>query len=110
MKSTFKYDSSWTVALLQTVTSRADSLSEGTKFLEAATALLNAENQKSQAQQDSERCGYLMNDIYRISKQLGMNSDKLRNLKAMTTSQLEVYAEDLYQQLKNSSSKHLSVA
>jgi hypothetical protein len=110
MKTTSNNDSSWTVDLLLTVASRADSLSEGTKFLEAATALLNAENQKSQAKQDDERRGYLMNDIYRVSKQLGIDSDKLRNLKAMTTSQLEAYAEELYRQLKNSLSKHLSAA
>ncbi|MCC5621907.1 hypothetical protein, partial [Nostoc sp. CHAB 5715] len=110
MKTTSSYDSSWTVDLVQTVASLADSLSEKTKFLEATTALLNAESQKSQAKQDDERRGYLMNDIYRVSKQLGMDSDKLRNLKAMTTLQLEAYAEELYRQLKNHPLKHLSVA
>lgn len=110
MKTTSSYDSSWTLDLVQTVASRTDSLSEGTKFLEATTALLNAENQKSQAKQDDERRGHLMNDIYRTSEKLGMDSNKLRNLKAMTTSQLEVYAEELYWQSKNSSSKHLSAA
>lgn len=107
---TISYDSSWTVDLLQTVASRADNLPEATKFLEAAIALLSVENQKSHAKQDDERRGYLMNDIYRVIKQLGMDSDKLRNLKAMTTLQLEAYAEELYQQVKSSSSKQPSAA
>jgi hypothetical protein len=108
MKTSLYY-SSWSVDLLQTVASRADSLAEATKFLEAATALLNAENQKSQAKQDDERRGYLMNDIYRVSKQLRIHSDELRNLKAMTVLQLEVYAEELYRQLRSSSSQQLSI-
>jgi len=99
MRATSNYDSSWAVELVQTVVSRADSLSEGTECLQAVTALLNLDYQQSQSKRDDERRGYLMNEILRVSPQLGIASNELRSLKAMTTSKLEAYADELYRQL-----------
>mgnify|MGYP001799594896 CR=1 FL=1 len=110
MKTTSNYDSSWTVNLVETVVPLPNSLLEKTKFLEVTLALVNTEDQYNQVKRDDERRGYLMQDVMRLIEQLKIPCSKQRVLKAMTTSQLEVYAEDLYQQLKNSSSKHLSVA
>ncbi|MGB3638331.1 MAG: hypothetical protein WBA39_12275 [Rivularia sp. (in: cyanobacteria)] len=110
MKTTSNYDSSWTVNLVQTVTPLPDSLPEKTKYLEVALALVNIEDQYNQAKRDDERRGYLMQDIMRLIEQLKIPSANQRVLKAMTTSQLDAYAEHLNRQLKNSSSKHLSIA
>lgn len=110
METINNYDSSWTVNLLQTVTHLPDSLPEKTKHLEVALALVKTIEQYSQAKRDDERRGYLMQDIMRLIEQLKIPSANQRVLKAMTTSQLDAYAEDLNQQLKNSSFKHLSVA
>jgi len=76
----------------------------GTDFLAKANELIKRET-------DEQRRGHLMNDIYRISSQLGIAASNLRNLKAMTTPQLEAYADQLYEQLKdNNFVKRLSVA
>jgi hypothetical protein len=104
------YHSSSVVELLKTVASRADSLADGTEFLKTAIPFLKAETQQIQELRDNERSGYLMQDIMRLLEQMGIPSRNQRVLKAMTTSQLEDYAEDLRLQSKNSSSKHLSVA
>ncbi|MFP4007006.1 MAG: hypothetical protein ACLFV6_03225 [Spirulinaceae cyanobacterium] len=76
----------------------------GTQFLVEANELIQREF-------DEQRRGHLMNDIYRISSQLGIAASNLRNLKAMTTPQLEAYADQLYEQIKdNNSVKRLSAA
>jgi hypothetical protein len=112
MRTTSNYDSLSLVELLKTVASRSENLTEGTKFLETAIPFLNAETQQIQELRDNERRGYLMQDIMRLTAQLGIPSDKQRVLKAMTTSQLDAYAEELSRQLKDrdNSRKHLSVA
>ncbi|MEA5594350.1 hypothetical protein [Rivularia sp. UHCC 0363] len=109
MKTTSINDSSWTVNLVEAVTYLPDSLPEKTKHLEVALALVKTTEQYNQAKRDDERRGYLMQDIMRLIDQLKIPSGNQRVLKAMTTSQLDAYAEDLNQQLKNSSFKHLSV-
>ncbi|MEH2319279.1 hypothetical protein [Nostoc sp.] len=111
MKPT-NYDSSSVVELLKTVASRADSLAEGTKFLETGFLYVKAENQQIQELRDDERRGYLMQDIMRLLAQLGIPSGNQRVLKAMTTLQLEAYKDELHQQLKDRDRpfKHLSVA
>ncbi|PHM10130.1 hypothetical protein [Nostoc sp. 'Peltigera malacea cyanobiont' DB3992] len=49
MKTTSDYDSSWPIDLVQKVASRGDSLSEETKYFQAATAFINAGSQQIQA-------------------------------------------------------------
>ncbi|MFM6199131.1 MAG: hypothetical protein ACKPE1_08310, partial [Dolichospermum sp.] len=60
--------------------------------------------------QDEERRGYLMQDIMQLLTQLQIPTHKQRVLKAMTTPQLDTYAQELSQQLKERPFKHLSVA
>ncbi|MFB2879513.1 hypothetical protein [Floridanema aerugineum] len=110
MKPTSNHNNSSYVEFLNTVASRADSLAEGTKFLENAAPFLKAETQQIQELRDDERRGYLMQEIMRLHEQLGIASSNQRILKAMTTPQLDAYAEELYQQLKNRPFKHLSAA
>lgn len=110
MRTTHNYDSSSVVELLKTVASRPDSLAEGTKFLETAIPFLKAETQQLQEVRDDERRNYLMQEIMRLIAQLGIPSANQRVLKAMKTSQLDAYAEELSQQLKDRPTKHLSVA
>lgn len=98
MKTNTNY-SSW--ELIKTAASDPERL--GTPFLEKANELL-------QREVDEQRRGHPMNDVYRANSQLGIPSHELRNLKAMTTSQLEAYAEELYQQLRSGSIKRLTAA
>ncbi|MEH2061570.1 MAG: hypothetical protein V7K50_04740 [Nostoc sp.] len=109
---TISNNSSSVVELLKTVASRADSLTEGTKFLETGFLIQKAENQQIQELRDDERRGYLMQEIMRLLAQLGIPSGNQRVLKAMTTLQLEAYKEELDQQLRDRDRpfKHLSVA
>jgi hypothetical protein len=110
MRTTSNHDSSSVVELLKTVASRAENLTEGTKFLETAIPFLNAETQQIQEIRDNERRGYLMQDIMRLIAQLKIPIGQQRVLKAMTTSQLDAYAEELHQQSKEHPFKRLSVA
>ncbi len=110
MRTSYNHDNSSVVELLKTLASRADSLEEGTKLLETGIPYLKAETQQIQEQRDDERRGYLMQEIMRLHEQLGISSSNQRILKAMTTQQLDAYAEELYQQLKNRPFKHLSAA
>jgi hypothetical protein len=110
MRTTSNNNSSWTIDLVQTVTPLPDSLPEKIKYLELALALANTEDQQIQAKQDDERRGYLMQDIMRLIAQLKIPTGQQRVLKAMTTSQLDAYAEELHQQSKERPIKHLSVA
>ena len=75
----------------------------GTPFLEKANELL-------QREEDQERRGFLMQEIYKLSFQLGISTNELPTLKAMTTSQLEDYTVQLRQQQNSRSPKKLSVA
>lgn len=109
MKPT-NYDSSSPLELARTVASLPDSLTVKIKYLEVALALANTEDQYNQAKRDDERRGYLMQDIMRLIEQLRIPAGNQRVLKAMTISQLDAYAEELSQQLKDRPFKHLSVA
>ncbi|MBJ7296188.1 MAG: hypothetical protein JHC73_07670 [Dolichospermum sp.] len=110
MRTTSNNNSSWTIDILQTVTPLPDSLPEKVKYLELVLALAITEDQQIQAKQDDERRGYLMQDIMRLIAQLKIPTSQQRVLKAMTTSQLDAYAEELHQQSKERPIKHLSVA
>jgi len=101
MNPQLTHDNSW--ALVEAVANRADSLSEGSQFLQAVTGLLQQSNLQWQLKQDEQRRGHLMREIYQVSSRLGIASHELRSLKAMTTPKLEAYAEELYRQLGNSS-------
>ncbi|OBQ41400.1 MAG: hypothetical protein AN485_02415 [Anabaena sp. MDT14b] len=80
------------------------------ELIQSVTELSNVQNQQIQAKQDEERRGYLMQDIMRLIAQLKIPTSQQRVLKAMTTSQLDAYAEELHQQSKERPIKHLSVA
>ncbi|MFM6881877.1 MAG: hypothetical protein ACKPKK_14710 [Dolichospermum sp.] len=79
-------------------------------MIQSVTELSNVQNQQIQAKQDEERRGYLMQDIMQLLTQLQIPTHKQRVLKAMTTPQLDTYAQELSQQLKERPFKHLSVA
>lgn len=99
MKSTF-HCNSW--ELIRLAASEPERL--GTPFLVEANNLIQREI-------DEQRRGHLMNDIYRVSSQLGIATSNHRNLKAMTTPQLEAYADQLYEQLEdNTTVKRLLAA
>jgi len=98
MKTTTHY-SSW--ELIKTAATDPERL--GTSFLEKANELL-------QREEDQQRRGFLMEEIYNLSSQLGISTSELRKLKAMTTPQLEIYAEELHQQQSNRSPNKLYVA
>ncbi|MFM6277914.1 MAG: hypothetical protein ACKPKG_19010 [Dolichospermum sp.] len=84
--------------------------SEVIELIQSVTELSNVQNQQIQAKQDEERRGYLMQDIMQLLTQLQIPTHKQRVLKAMTTPQLDTYAQELSQQLKERPFKHLSVA
>lgn len=88
-------------SLVEAVASRSNSLSDLT--LPDLTEFYKAETNWINVKQDQEFRGHLMNDIYRVSAKLGINTKDLRSLKAMTTSELRAYANELYQQLQDSS-------
>ncbi|MGA9380683.1 MAG: hypothetical protein WBV73_18115 [Phormidium sp.] len=117
MKNTPNHDNSSLVELLKTLVFRANSLAEVTTFLktvitflETVITVLKAETQQIQERRDDERRNFLMQDIMQLHEQLGIPKSNQRILKAMTTPQLDAYAEELYQQLKNRPFKHLSAA
>lgn len=110
MKPTLNYDSLSLIDLAQNFFARGSSLSEIIELIQSVTELSNVQNQQIQAKQDDDRRGYVMQEIMRLKSQLGISDDKTRILKAMTTSQLDAYAEELHQQSKERPIKHLSVA
>ncbi len=110
MRTISNHDNSSAVDIAQTLAPLPAPLPEKITFMEVTLALVNAQNQQIQEKRDDERRGYLMQDIMRLIAQLGIPSGNQRVLKAMTTSQLDAYAEELSQQLKNRPMKHLSVA
>ncbi|AFZ43841.1 hypothetical protein PCC7418_1662 [Halothece sp. PCC 7418] len=98
MKTASNYNS-W--ELIKTAASDPDRL--GTPFLEKANELL-------QREEDQERRGFLMQEIYQLSSQLSISTNELPILKAMTTSELEAYTVQLRQQHSSRSLKKLSAA
>jgi len=98
MKTASNYNS-W--ELIKTAASDPDRL--GTPFLEKANELL-------QREENQERRGFLMQEIYKLSSQLGISTNELPTLKAMTTSKLEDYTVQLRQQNSSHSFKELSAA
>lgn len=110
MKPTFNNDSLSTIDLAQKSLALGSSPSEVIELIQSVTELSNVQNQQIQAKQDEERRGYLMQDIMQLLTQLQIPTHKQRVLKAMTTPQLDTYAQELSQQLKERPFKHLSVA
>jgi phage terminase Nu1 subunit (DNA packaging protein) len=110
MKPTFNNDSLSAIDLAQKSLALGSSPSEVIELIQSVTELSNVQNQHIQAKQDEERRGYLMQDIMRLIAQLKIPTSQQRVLKAMTTSQLDAYAEELHQQSKERPIKHLSVA
>jgi hypothetical protein len=110
MKPTFNNDSLSAIDLAQKSLALGSSPSEVIELIQSVTELSNVQNQQMQAVRDEERRNFLMQDIMRLTAQLGIPSDKQRVLKAMTTPQLDSYAQELYQQSKERQFKHLSVA
>lgn len=110
MKPTFNNDSLSAIDLAQKSLALGSSPSEVIELIQSVTELSNVQNQQIQAKQDDERRGYLMQDIMRLIAQLKIPTSQQRVLKAMTTSQLDAYAEELHQQSKERPIKHLSVA
>jgi hypothetical protein len=110
MKPTFNNDSLSAIDLAQKSLALGSSPSEVIELIQSVTELSNVQNQQIQAKQDEERRGYLMQDIMRLIAQLKIPTSQQRVLKAMTTSQLDAYAEELHQQSKERPIKHLSVA
>jgi hypothetical protein len=110
MKPTLNHDSLSPIDLAQKSFALGSSPSEVIELIQSITELSNVQKQQVQAKQDNERRSYLMQDIMRSLEQLKIPTGQQRVLKAMTTSQLEAYAEELYQQLKERPFKHLSVA
>lgn len=110
MKPTFNNDSLSAIDLAQKSLALGSSPSEVIELIQSVTELSNLQNQQIQAKQDEERRGYLMQDIMKLLTQLQIPTHKQRVLKAMTTPQLDTYAQELSQQLKERLFKHLSVA
>ena len=105
----YNHDNSRAVDIGQTVAALPDSLAEKIKYMELTLALANAENQQLQEKRDDERRGYVMQYIMRLIAQMEIPSSHQRVLKAMTTSELDAYAQELSEQLKHRPMKHLSV-
>ncbi len=110
MNSSSNYDTSWIPNHVAKTLSHARSVSEATEHLQAVTALLDAGKEEWQSRQDEQRRGFLMKEIMELRDEHCLSRDQRRILKAMTTSQLEEYAEKLYYKQDNNSLKKLSAA
>jgi hypothetical protein len=110
MNSSSNHDTSWILNHVAKTLSHASSVSEATEHLQAVTALLETGKEEWQSRQDEQRRGFLMKEIMELRDEHRLSRDQRRILKAMTTSQLEAYSEELYRKQSNHSLKKLSAA